>query len=131
MDVEPDMTDHTAGAGPDDPGITGLIGDVRRLIDDARTFAEAELAYQKSRASVTAAAAKSILLYGIVAAVLAVFGLGALTVGLLLALTPLVTAWGATAIVAGTLFLIAFICMKLAGARLKRTKSAVLPDEAG
>lgn len=60
---------------------------------------------------------------------MAVFGLGALVVGLLLALTPLVTAWGATAIVAGGLFAFALILVLIAKSRWTRTLAAVTDDE--
>ena len=92
-------------------GIAGLVADVRALAADAKNLAEAELAYQTSRARVAGAAARNMAIYGVAAFVLAFFALGALTVGLLLALTPLVTAWGATAIVVGVLALAAFGCV--------------------
>lgn len=131
MNAEIDPPASEADSAAPDAGISGVIGDVRRLVDDAKTLAQAELAYQSSRAAVAGGAAKAIVIYGLVAAVFAVFGLVALTVGLLLALTPLVTAWGATAIVAGGLFLLAFICVKAAGARWNRAKTALLPKDLG
>lgn len=128
MSIDPEAAAAEADAPADvngDPGVGGLIADLRRLADDARTLAQAELAYQASRAAVAGEAARSIALYGVLAAVLAVFALVALTVGLLLALVPLVTAWGATAIVAGGLAGIAFICVKLASRRWQRAKAAI------
>lgn len=106
-----------------DPGVSGLISDLRRLADDAKTLAQAELAYQTSRAVVAGGAARSIAMYGALAAVFAVFALVALTVGLLLALIPLVSAWGATAIVAGGLALAAFLCVKGASRRWAEAKA--------
>lgn len=129
MSTDPEVTAAEADAPSDaagDPGISGLIADVRRLADEARTLAQAELAYQTSRAAVAGEAARSIAMYGVIAATLAVFALVALTVGLLLALVPLVTAWGATAIVAGGLGGIAFICVKLASRRWQRAKAAIV-----
>ena len=133
MNADPEDTAAEAAAATgatDDPGLAGLIADVRRLADDARTLAQAELAYQASRAAVAGAAARSIVLYGAIAATLAVFALVALTVGLLLALVPLVSAWGATAIVAGGLGGIAFICVKLASRRWQRAKAAIVDRSA-
>lgn len=72
---------------------------------------------------------KDVALFGLVALIVAVFGLGALVVGLLLALAPLVTAWGATAIVAGGLFVIALILVLLAKSRWTKTLAAVSDDE--
>lgn len=131
MDAEIETPASEADSAAPDTGISAVICDARRLVDDAKTLAQAELAYQSSRAAVAGGAAKAIAIYGLVAAVFVVFGLVALTVGLLLALTPLVTAWGATAIVAGGLVLIALICVKAASARWKRAKAALLAKEVG
>jgi hypothetical protein len=108
-----------------DEGIAALVGDVRQLAADAKNLAEAELAFQVSRARVAGEAARNIAIYGLVAAVLAFFALSALTVGLLLALTPLVTAWGATAIVVGGLVLAAMACVMAAAARVRRLLRAL------
>lgn len=109
----------------DTGGLTGLVADVRQLAADAKTLAEAELAYQASRAKVAGSAARNMALFGVAAFVLAFFALGALTVGLLLALTPLVTAWGATAIVVGLLALGALACVMAVMATLKRLRAAI------
>lgn len=121
MTPEPD---EPAAAARDD-GISSVISDVRQLAAEAKTFAEAELAFQTSRAQFAGAAAGRIALYGLVALVLAVFALGALVVGLLMALAPLVTAWGATGIVAGGLALAALLFVILALAKWKRAKAAI------
>lgn len=120
----PDPTAAEAEAAAEAPppagGISSLVNDLRQLAGDAKTLAEAELAYQISRAKVTGEAARNVAIFGVVAFVLAFFALGALTVGLLLALTPLVTAWGATAIVVGALALGAFACLIAASRRIRR-----------
>lgn len=113
------------------PGLGPLVEEVRQLAADARTMAEAELAYQKSRAVVVGGAAKSIAIYGALAAALTFYALGALVVGLLLALTPLVTAWGATAIVVGLLALGAFVCVKAITTRLAHTRAALADKDEG
>lgn len=104
----------------DEPARVSLGDDLRQLIDDGRTLAEAELAWQKSRASFAGKQAGGIAALGALGAVLAAFALVALTVGLLLALTPLLTAWGATAAVAGGLLLAGLICGTLAVMRARR-----------
>ena len=63
---------------------------------------------------------RDLAVYGLAGFVIAVFGLGALVVGLLIALAPLVSAWGATAIVAGGLFLAAVICVFVVKAKWAR-----------
>lgn len=102
---------------PDDPF---LFDELKQLGGDARAYAEAELAFQKVRAQIAARGVRDIALFGLIALIVAVFGLGALVVGLLLALAPLVTAWGATAIVAGGLFVVALVLALVAKAKWSR-----------
>lgn len=94
MDEEPVPLINT-----NDAAERSLVDDVRQLFEDGRTLAEAELAYQKSRAAVAGDGVKGAAAYGGLAIALVLFALVALTVGLLLALTPWLTAWGATAVV--------------------------------
>lgn len=97
-----------------------LPEDLRQLADDARALAEAELAYQKSRAAFAGQEVKRITMLGALAAALVFFALMALTLGLVLALTPLLTAWGATAAVTAGLLITAGLCGLLAAIRWKR-----------
>lgn len=76
-----------------------LNEDLHHLANEARDYAEAEFAFQKSRASYVLGAAKSVVVLAIVAAVLVFFAVMALVVGLVFALAPLITAWGSTAVV--------------------------------
>jgi len=112
-----------------DPGERSLVDDLRQLATDARALAQAEAAYQKSRAAFAGEQAKRIAILGVLAAVLLFFALMALTVGLVIALAPLLTAWGATAAVCGGLLLAAGLCVLLASARW-RHMNGVLRDEA-
>jgi len=127
----PDPHEMPCGADYADKrgAFTGLAGDVCQLASDARTVLEAELAYQSSRARVIASAGRMVALYGIAAFVLIVFALVALVVGLLLALTPLVTAWGATAIVAGVLVLLAYCSSRMALKRWRSARAALAGDK--
>ena len=101
-----------------------LIEDVEALIEDGETYLQAELAFQKTRASYVAQGAKAIAGLGALAAGLAVLALFGLTVGLILALTPLITAWGATAVVVGALLLGAWLCVRAALGRWRRITAA-------
>jgi hypothetical protein len=82
-----------------------LTDELATLIDDGRTYAEAELAFQKTRASL--AGRKIGVTAGlIVLAVLLVhLALVALVVGLLIALVPPLGIWGSIAAVVGGLLL--------------------------
>ncbi len=92
-----------------DPGDRSLIEDLRLLAGDARTLAEAEFAYQKSRAGALAGGFGKIAGLGAIAALLVVLALVALVVGLVFALTPILTAWGATAVVTVGLLVLALV----------------------
>lgn len=90
-----------------DPADRSLLDDLRLLAGDARTFADAELRYQKSRAQVFGGAIGKIAGLAVAALLLVSLALVGLVVGLIIALTPLITAWGATAVVVGGLVILA------------------------
>ena len=107
-----------------------LQEDLRLLADDARVLAQAELAYQKSRAAFAGQEAGRIALLGVLAAVLVFFALMALTLGVVLALTPVLGAWGATAAATGGLLLVAAILGMIVASRVRHMK-ATLTDGKG
>lgn len=86
-----------------------LIDDVAALVSDGRNFVQAEIEFQKTRLAFAANRSKSAVVSGLFALAFIHLALIALVVGLVIALTPHVTAWGATAIVVGLLLLGAFI----------------------
>ena len=106
-----------------------LAEDLRQLIDDGRALAEAEFAWQKSRAAFAGQSAGGIALWAALAAVLVVFALMALTVGLVIALTPHLTALGAAGAVFAGLLLAALIAAAIASARWRRVKRALAERE--
>lgn len=77
--------------------------DFEALFEDGKTYAEAELAFQRTRARLAASHVKSGLVYGIFALFLLHMVLIGLTVGAILILAPRVGPLLATAIVAGVL----------------------------
>lgn len=112
------------GYDEDEPD-RSLLEDVEALIEDGKTYLEAELAYQKTRASFLANGVKGIVGLGALALGFGLLALIALTVGLILALTPLITAWGATAVVVGVLLLAALLAVRMAAKRWSRMMDAV------
>lgn len=120
MDDEPVPLVNTTDAAE-----RSLVDDVRQLIDDGRTLAEAEIAYQKSRAAVAGDGVKGAAVYGGLAIALVLFALVALTVGLVIGLTPLLTALGATAAVTFGLLLAAGLCVLTAKRRWSAMTSAI------
>ncbi len=97
--TDSEVDEQTPGAEND----RSVIDDVKTLFDDGVTYAEAEIAFQKTRLSVAGNHAKRIAIFAALAAVMLVFALFALVFGAILALAPHVTAWGATAIVVAAL----------------------------
>ncbi|TMM49836.1 phage holin family protein [Qipengyuania marisflavi] len=76
-----------------------LVDDLLALFDDGKTYAEAELRYQRGRAGFAANRVKYALAYGLAAFGVLHLALIGLTVGLVIALAPLIGGWAATAIV--------------------------------
>lgn len=117
---QPDPTgdDIAPAAPPEDDGAAGqrsLFEDFEALIDDARTYFDAELTYQRTRASYVSNRLKKTIAFGVVAAYFAVLATIGLTVGLIIALTPLITAWGATALVVIALLIVSYLLVRRAG----------------
>jgi hypothetical protein len=104
----------------DDPRERSLAEDLRQLAEDGKAYAEAELAFQKSRAALAGQGIKGIAIFGLLAAALVFFALMALTLGLVLALTPLLGAWGAMGASFAGLLVLAGICTMVASLRFKR-----------
>ncbi len=88
---------------PVDDALGALREDIAVLIEDARTYAEAEVRFQKTRAEIAGKSAGRALVLLVLALVLLHIALIALAVGAVIALAPLVSVWGAIAIVVGVL----------------------------
>lgn len=84
-----------------------LLADLETLIEDGRTYLEAETNYQKTRALYIADRLRTAALFGAVAGALGFIALIGLTVGLIMALAPYLTTWGSSALVVGVEFLLA------------------------
>ncbi len=98
-------TPEAPGPAAADTSFSALRDDVAALVEDARTYAEAEIAFQKTRAGLAGRHGARALVLLVLALVLLHIALIALAVGAVIALAPLVTIWGAIAIVVGVLLL--------------------------
>lgn len=95
---------------------------LRRLIENARAYAEAESQRQKLRASFIASNLRDAAIAGILALFLLFAVIVALLIGLIVALAPVVGIWWALVIViAGGLLAVAALSL-FAAARVKRLK---------
>ena len=121
------MTDQIPVTADTDNGseLGAMVAEVRTLADEARDYARAELAFQKARAGHAGKSLKGIAAFGALALALVFFALMALAVGMVLALTPMIGAWGA----AGASFLIllgaAGLCGMIAYVRVKRMLATI------
>ncbi|MBO0750312.1 MAG: phage holin family protein [Porphyrobacter sp.] len=116
---------HADSTGVDESAENrSLIDDVEVLIDDGKTYLEAELNYQKTRALFAGDRAKGVALYGLVGLIFAWMALIGLTVGLIFALTPPLGAWGATAVVVVVWLVIAGVALRAAAGRWRELVSS-------
>ena len=128
MTVSQDTGVTEPGPDPDNGGeaeLRSLLEDVEALVDDGKTYLEAELTYQKTRAAFVADRVKAAFVYAAIAAALSCLALIGLTVGLIIALTPLLTAWGASTLVVGLLILGAVVCTRAASRRWQHLMTAI------
>ena len=101
-----------------------LVDDVVALLSDGKTYAEAELAFQKSRAGYTANRAKGAIAFGLAAFGVLHLALIAATVGLVIALVPLIGPWGATALVTLALIVIGVVLLRMLKGRIDDIRDA-------
>ena len=110
-----------AGEVPaDEPFEETLVEEIGALIGDGQTYAEAEFAFQKTRAKFAGKLIGLSAALLIVAIVLFHIAMLALAVGLVIALTPLVTIWGAILIVVGGLLLLVVVLALMAKSRASK-----------
>lgn len=106
-----------------------LNEDLHQLARDARSYAESEFAYQKARAAYAAGATKSIVVYAVAALALVFFAVMAFVVGLVIALGPLLTPWGAMAVVTLGLLGLAVLLLLRAKKRVTGLMAAISGKE--
>lgn len=98
--ADPPSLDEEAGNA-----FASLRDDITTLVEDARTYAEAEIAFQKTRAGIAGKRGARALVLLVLAVVLLHIALIALAVGAVIALAPLITIWGAIGLVVGLMLL--------------------------
>ncbi|WP_216094839.1 phage holin family protein [Sphingobium phenoxybenzoativorans] len=98
---------------------------LRRLVDDGRAYADAEINRQKIRAAFIGSGLRTVAILGAVALILLFGTLVTLMIGLVFALAPYLTPLGATFAVSITALLIVAILLYAAKQRLRR----LFPDK--
>ncbi|MBK5264560.1 MAG: phage holin family protein [Alphaproteobacteria bacterium] len=97
------------------------IGDVlTRLVESGKSYAQAEINRQKIRASEIGLEFCIISALIAVAAFLTLASMVALIIGIIIALTPVMGALGATSVVVGGVLVFAFLLLLLARSRFRR-----------
>lgn len=134
------MADETAPDGateelaPEDAATEAaeatLLADIEALVEDGKTYAEAELAFQKTRLLYASGKARSAAIYTGVAAIFVTMAVVALVLGAVLALTPLFGAIGAAGTVFAVLLVFALVLVLLAKAKIGQLIDA-FEDEDG
>ena len=104
---------------------SSLVDDVTALFQDGKTYAKAELAYQKTRARFVSGQAKGAAVYAIGALGAIHLALIALTVGLVLTLAPYVGAWLAMLIVILLFVVIAIVLVVMLKGKVDQIRSAM------
>lgn len=120
---DPESDPETDGESPG-----SLIADVGALIQDGKTYAEAELAFQKTRLFYVMSHAKGIAAFSGIAVLLVVLAIVVLVVGVLIALIPILTPIGATLVVMFALLLFAALLGRLAKWQLGKLMRAFEED---
>ncbi|MBT8431187.1 MAG: phage holin family protein [Altererythrobacter sp.] len=110
-DLEDELDAAVRGDKEPAPPGSSLIDDLTALADDGKTLFEAEIGFQKTRLAFAANRSKSAVLSGLMAIGFLHLALIALVVGAVIALTPYLTAFGATAAVVGILLAGAFLLL--------------------
>ncbi|MGN3973248.1 phage holin family protein [Tsuneonella sp. SYSU-LHT278] len=101
-----------------------LTDDIVALLDDGRTMVEAEIQFQRTRAAFALDRGRAGAFYGVVAFALIHLALVALVVGLVIALSPIIGPWAATAGVVGVLIVAGLVLAMMARRRFARLARA-------
>ena len=112
----------------DEEPLGSLFDDAYALYEDGRTYLEAEVAFQKSRATYAAHESKSGLFFALAAMGLLHLALLGLVVGMIIALEPYLGAFGAMGLTVGALVLLGLLCAWMARGRFKRITRAFEGD---
>lgn len=126
-DVDPVSGEPTAQASDDH---SPLKDELASLVEDGKTYAEAELAFQKTRLSFAADRGKSVVVLALLALGFVHLMLIGLVVGSIFALAQTMNGWLATAIVFGALLIATIICALIIRAKVKDVTNAFKKPDA-
>jgi hypothetical protein len=113
-----------AGSGTSAATPPPIKDELAALVEDGKTYAEAEIAFQKTRLSFAADRGKSVIILGLLALGFVHLMLIALVVGSVIALAPMVGGWAAMGIVVGVLLLATLIFGLIIRSKVKQVSEA-------
>jgi len=108
-----------------------LVNDLEDLLVDARTWADAEFTYQKTRAGFVAGSLRNALVLGLSAAVLGLVLLITVSIGSTIALMPILGPWGATGLVGLVLALVIVLLLRAAARNWRDITAAIRENREG
>ena len=120
---------HPETTRADEEPLGSLFDDAYALYEDGRTYLEAEVAFQRSRATYAAHESKSGIVFAMAAMGLLHLALLGLVVGLIIALEPILGAFGAMALVVGVLAVLGTLLALAARGRFRRITRAFEGDK--
>ncbi|MXO93275.1 hypothetical protein GRI62_06595 [Erythrobacter arachoides] len=106
-----------------------MLEDFEALFSDARVYYHAELAFQKTRAAFLADSLKRTIIFATAGAFFGMLATIGLAVGLIIALTPIVGAWVATALVVSLILILGGWCLWKATASWRTMMHAIRDDD--
>lgn len=126
---DPGSVSDAAGSasGPDDAK-PAMLAQLRALYADGRALIDAELGFQKARIAAAGRQIRTMAVLAVVGLILVSCALIALVVGTMIALIPLLGAWGAMAATVAGCLALAVLCFWLAAGRVSRV-SVMFADD--
>lgn len=107
-----------------------MVAQLRALYQDGRELVDAELSFQRARLNAVGTQVRAMALLAFVGLVLLSCVLIALTVGTMIALAPLIGAWGAMGATAAGSLALAALCFWLAARRIGKVTALFASDTA-
>lgn len=107
----------------------GMADQLRGLYADGRTFIDAEIGFQKLRLAAAGRHVRTMALLAIIGLVLISCAVIALVLGTMIALAPLLGAWGAMGATVAASLVLAGLCFWLAFLRVGKVSALFASDE--
>ncbi len=129
QEMHPHDDDADTLAGNTSVPERSLADDIGAFFSDAKTYAEAEFAFQNTRAKFAVSHGLRGLVFAVVALVLLNLMFIALAVGSIVALAPVIGGWAATGIVCAVILIGLIVAGLMARSRLRKVQMVFSGDD--